>query len=75
MHFVATNVTAVKANGKVAKAFDSITEAAQWIHKNRKVAVGTARSNICNASLGRECRTTEPKRKKAYGYIWKRSSF
>ena len=53
MHFVAQKVTAVKANGKVAKTFDSITEAAQWIHKNHKVAVGTARSNICNASLGR----------------------
>lgn len=70
MHFVAQKVTAVKANGKVAKTFDSITEAAKWIHKNRKVAVGTAKANICNASLGRESRATEPKRRKAYGYIW-----
>lgn len=64
-------VTATK--GKVVKVFGSITEAAKWIHKNRKVAEGTAKANICSASLGRENRALKNKRKAAYGYTWTRN--
>lgn len=64
-------VTATK--GKVVKAFASITEAAKWIHKNRKVAEDTAKANICSASLGRENRALKNKRKAAYGYTWTRN--
>ena len=66
------SVTAVKPNGKVAKSFGSITEAAHWIHKNRKVSLPTAKANICNASLGREERSLHESRATAYGYIWSR---
>lgn len=73
MQFVEQTVTAIKPNGKVAKSFGSITEAAQWVHKNRGVSVPTARANICNASLGREMRSPELTRKTAYGYSWERN--
>ena len=64
-------VTATK--GKVVKAFGSITEAAKWIHKNRKVAEDTAKANSCSASLGREKREMKNTRKAAYGYTWTRN--
>lgn len=81
MKKAAVSVTARKLNkdGSVSKSsrsmkvFESITAAAEWIIKNTDRRKDTARSNICNASLGREKRFENHPRNEAYGYVWTRN--